>query len=230
MFDNEQLQQKLKDINYKDFDTLVRFFKWSVQMEHANWHLPLDLFRKMFPQHYSYINSMLHKRVNVKKCIEFMMYVAEDKLYFGDFTWNTEYDGMEEKNKRRQVVNYMNQYFEYWMLVEEHGTLNTMRYHVHYVGLMKKNKTRKELKENWHSFSKCKPVKTSRGVARYLCDYTTKQVPRIRRNKPLIKAMQLDTRVKKQFENAYSPVDYKENEEWKKYMEDLDNIFDVLPF
>ena len=146
---------------------------------------PMKRFKASHFDVYKIINAMYHKRVKVLKDINVMREVSRNKVYFGSLTFNEIKDKNLLKSKRREVFNFLNTIFLCFLLVEEEGEHN-QRYHVHYVGIFRDNKTFADLFA-WHSREDIQRVKSARSVARYLCNYIVKQVPRIRRNKTLIK-------------------------------------------
>lgn len=146
---------------------------------------PMKRFKFEYGEIYATINAMYHKRVAVKRDIEVMRELSGNKVYFGALTFNEEKDKNKNTSKRREVFNFLNKIFLMFLVVEELGEENG-RYHCHYVGVFRENKTFEDLYK-WHSREDCQRVKSTRRVAKYLCNYIVKQVPRIRRNKVLIK-------------------------------------------
>lgn len=146
---------------------------------------PMKRFKEKNECLYRIINAMYHKRVKVLKDIRVMREVSCNKVYFGSLTFNEVKDKNQEKTKRKEVFSFLNTIFLCFLVVEEYGEENG-RYHCHYVGIFKDNKTFEDL-FSWHSREDIQRVKSDRAVARYLCNYIVKQVPRIRRNKTLIK-------------------------------------------
>lgn len=146
---------------------------------------PMKRFRSAHYDLYKIINAMYHKRVKVLKDIQVMREVSCNKVYFGALTFNDLKDKNQEETKRKEVFRFLNTIFLCFLVVEEYGK-ESGRYHCHYVGIFKDNKSFDDLYK-WHSREDCQRVKSARSVARYLCNYIVKQVPRIRRNKNLIK-------------------------------------------
>lgn len=145
---------------------------------------PMKRFKVSHTEVYSIINAMYHKRVKVRKDIDVMRELSCNKVYFGSLTFNEVKDQNKNTSKRREVFNFLNSIFLCFFIVEELGE-NNGRYHCHYVGVFKDNKSFDDLFK-WHSREDIQRVKSSKSVARYLCNYIVKQVPRIRRNKTLI--------------------------------------------
>lgn len=146
---------------------------------------PMKRFRDAHYEVYKIINAMYHKRVKVLKDIEVMREVSRNKVYFGSLTFNEMKDNNQVKTKRKEVFTFLNTIFLCFLIVEENGEENE-RYHIHFVGIFKDGKSFEDLFK-WHSREDIQRVKSARSVARYLCNYIVKCVPRIRRNKVLIK-------------------------------------------
>ena len=145
----------------------------------------MKAFKRAYPDVYAMINSMYHKRVKVRKDIECMRHYSNNKVYFGSLTFEEGKDQNKITSKRQECFRFLNTIFEMFLLVEELGESNS-RYHVHYVGVFREGKTFEDLFK-WHSREDIQIVKSTRSVAKYLCNYIVKQVPRIRRNKMLVK-------------------------------------------
>jgi len=88
-------------------------------------------------------------------------------------------------------------------IIEEYGE-EKGRYHVHFLGVMKEDKTYLEFHSGWNSYSYIEGLRSVKKASKYLCDYVVKQVPRIRRNKRLIDLMKSD---KKELEFAKILID-----------------------
>lgn len=146
---------------------------------------PMLEFKESYPGVYKIINAMYHKRMKVLKNIRVLRKISNNKVYFGALTFNDLKDKNQRETKRKEVFKFLNTIFLCFLVVEEEGELNG-RYHCHYVGIFKEGKTFNDLYK-WHSREDCQRVKSARSVAKYLCDYVVKQVPRIRRNKALVK-------------------------------------------
>lgn len=145
---------------------------------------PMKRFKGEHHEIYKIINAMYHKRVKVLQEIKFMREASRNKVYFGALTFNEVKDKNQRTSKRREVFNFLNSIFLCFLVVEEEGELHG-RYHCHFVGIFREDKHFEDLYK-WHSREDCQRVKSPRKVARYLCNYIVKQVPRIRRNKNLI--------------------------------------------
>ena len=190
------------------------------------------LFKKEHADVYKIINAMYHKRVKVLRDIEAMREISNNKVYFGALTFNDLKDRNKITSKRKEVFNFLNTIFLCFLVVEESGLQNG-RYHCHFVGVFKDNKHFADLYQ-WHSREDCQRVKSARSVARYLCNYIVKEVPRLRRNKTLIKIseeMQKSRKWSLHFKESFAK-DYKCKAFEIAFLEDLE-VADgnpLLPF
>lgn len=170
---------------------------------------PMKRFRTLHYDFYKIINAMYHKRVKVLRDIEVMREISCNKVYFGALTFNELKDKNAIETKRKEVFKFLNTIFLCFLVVEEHGE-ECGRYHCHFVGVFKDGKHFEDLYK-WHSREDCQRVKSARKVARYLCNYIVKQVPRIRRNKLLIEVSN-DFKKRKMWENyGFSSLATREN-------------------
>lgn len=173
----------------------VEYLKCLYTYESGNKE-PLDTFRKEHPIEYPLINGMYHKRQIVRRNIQCMVDTSKKDVYFGALTFDNEHDKSEIVNKRKQAIRFLNEMFSLWMCVEEYGEKHG-RYHVHYIGVFRFDKGFEDFIHGWHSRQDIqrigydKPLneisKDVKKVARYLCNYVVKEVPRLRRNKTLVK-------------------------------------------
>ena len=171
---------------------LDKYFEaYNCQTYHYNSSKLNDL-KIQYPGEFSLISRMHHKRTKIRKNIECLYELGKlinKKVYFGDLTYDNKHNVNKETYKRKEAFEHFNSVFSAFFVVEEYGELND-RYHVHYVGIFKDDKTFKEF-HSWHSFSWAEPVISVRKTSQYLCDYMVKQVPRIRRSKNMIKIEKL---------------------------------------
>lgn len=177
----EDISQELKN----------EYFNALYNQQNGN-NEPMKRFKLAHVDFYRIINAMYHKRVKVLHDIKVMRDLSHNKVYFGSLTFNELKDKNQEKTKRKEVFTFLNTIFLCFLVVEEYGEDNG-RYHIHYVGIFKDNKHFEDL-QGWHSREDIQRVKSARSVARYLCNYIVKAVPRIRRNKLLI---EMSTKAKK---------------------------------
>lgn len=146
---------------------------------------PMKRFKGSFPNEYRLINNVYHARTKLLHDIGIMKRLSNNSIYWGTLTYNEDKDKNLIKSKRKEAEKHLNELFCLWVMVEEFGTDNG-RYHIHFIGVFKFGKTFNDFFQ-WHSKKDIEKVYNARKVARYLCDYMTKQMPRIRRNKNMIK-------------------------------------------
>jgi hypothetical protein len=149
------------------------------------------------------MQSILNKRSSIRKDLEFMQSIGYGRVYFGALTFNNELDVKSEKNKRKMAQRYLDKFMPVYEIIEEYGE-EKGRYHVHFLGVMKEDKTYLEFHSGWNSYSYIEGLRSVKKASKYLCDYVVKQVPRIRRNKRLIDLMKSD---KKELEFAKILID-----------------------
>lgn len=147
---------------------------------------PMKAFRLSHFELYSTVNAMYHKRKVLRENIECMKSLSSGAVCFGALTYDNEHDLATEENKRRQATRYLDKCFKLYLFVEEYGD-DKNRYHIHYIGILKRNLTYLEFLNGWHSRAQIEKVISTKRAINYLTDYVVKQVPRIRRNKRLIK-------------------------------------------
>lgn len=156
---------------------------------HGN-NRPLKIFKDNHPEDFSLISSVYHKRCAVGRNLE-AMESTNNKVYFCTLTFNDENNDRKEENKRKQAWRFLNNIFEFVLMVEEYGE-NNGRYHLHLFGTFKNEKTFNDFFA-WYetqNVGRC-DIKTltkrnKKKLSKYVCDYTIKQAPRIRRNKRLV--------------------------------------------
>lgn len=148
---------------------------------------PMQRFKGKYPELFSMVNAMYHKRKTIRDNVKCMRKISEESLVFGCLTYDNEHDEECERTKRRQATRYLNLNFDVYLFVEEHGSDNE-RYHIHFIGILKSGITYNAFHDGWHSFSQIEKVIKVESTINYLTDYVAKQVPRIRRNKKLVDA------------------------------------------
>lgn len=168
-------------------EKLTRYFHAIDQRGLFGRYVALNDFKNDNPEEYQFLMSMSNKRREIKDNALFMMSYS-DKVCFGALTFDDSHDSSSESNKRKQAIRHLNEYMNCWLLVEEYGDENG-RYHCHFIGVLKNGIKYSEFNSSWHSFAFIEKVKSRRKTAKYLCEYTSKQVPRLRRSKSLITCM-----------------------------------------
>ena len=191
---------------------------------------PLKEFAEKYPLEYKHLNKVHHKRVIIRDNLEALKTVGE-KIYFGTLTYNEDKDQNKEDSKRKEAFTFLNSLFEFVLLVEEYGEVNG-RYHCHFLGTFRKDKGFEDFRK-WHSRQNLQELKTcddtrtrsyfkkeeeascnsEKKAVQYLCKYVSKQIPRIRRNKALVrleKAYKEHKPLKRTFRTTFNKV-MKEN-------------------
>lgn len=148
-------------------------------------YLPMQLFKQKYPNEYKRFNAVHRRRATIRESIDAMKIVSE-KIYFGTLTFNNAKNLNKLVCKRKEAFKKLNAEFEYVLLVEEYGEDNG-RYHIHFLGLFKKDHNFDSFARSWsHSRQNLRLLNDKENVAQYLCKYLCKDLPRIRRNKALV--------------------------------------------
>lgn len=148
-------------------------------------YLPMQLFKQKYPEQYKRFNAVHRRRATIHESISAMKIIS-DKIYFGTLTFNNAKNSNKLVCKRKEAFKRLNTEFEYVLLVEEYGEDNG-RYHIHFLGLFKKDHDFDSFVRSWsHSRQNLRLLNDNENVAQYLCKYLCKDLPRIRRNKALV--------------------------------------------
>lgn len=150
---------------------------------------PMKRFKFSYPKEYDLINGVYHKRIKLRQCIAAMKDVSSDSVYWGCLTFDEKSDKNLITTKRKQAQKHLNEVFDLWVMVEEFGEDNG-RYHIHFIGVFKVGKSFDDFFK-WKDREQIEKVVSEKRISRYLCDYMSKQVPRVRRSKNLIKVCDL---------------------------------------
>lgn len=150
---------------------------------------PMNRFKLLHPDYYDLANKNYHKRKIIRENIYAMKMVAKQNnnlIVWGALTFDEEHNKQKERIKRNQVLRHLSKYLVCYLFVEEYGEDNN-RYHVHFIGILKNNVLYLDFINAWHSRCDIEKMYSVKQATNYLTDYMCKQVPRIRRNKELIK-------------------------------------------
>ena len=142
-------------------------------------------FKKEHGELWYMINTMYHKRKVLRENMKAMQDICLEPLVFGALTYDEEHDKQNIETKRKQATRHLSKYFDAYLFVEELGHDNE-RYHIHFIGTLKKDIQYLDFCNAWHSRAQIEKVISRKNTINYLTDYVVKQVPRIRRNKKLI--------------------------------------------
>ena len=216
----------MKKIDYKEEQSLRDFYFYCLRERNNGNYYALDCFKKWFPKMFHDMQSILNKRTLIKRDLEIMKALSNN-VVFGALTFSDSNLSVNEKNMRKKAQRYLDKTMKVYEIVEEHGTQNTERYHVHYLGILKDDITYLEFHSGWQDYSYIEKVrntkKDNKRVSKYLCDYIVKQVPTIRRTKQLTKLIE----AYKDYDNE---KDYKEQQfKWLKIKYQLE-VQEELPF
>ena len=143
----------------------------------------LDAFKACHPVEYRFFSSVHCKRSKVRKSMQYMQ--ACGLPYFGTLTFKSSKDKNTKRYKRQEAFKALNSLFDAFLVVEELGELKG-RYHLHFVGLFKKDKGFADFIKCWHSRQNIEKVDSIKEASQYLVKYVVKQLPRVHRNKGLI--------------------------------------------
>lgn len=153
----------------------------------------LEDIRELYPNEFKHFSGVSRCRRNIERNINAMASLGLP-LYFGTLTFNNDKNDNKESYKLEESFKFLNEYFEYFVLVEEYGGDNG-RYHIHFVGVFNVGYDFEMFCKGWHSRQNLQEVREIEQVKRYMVKYVSKQVPRIRRNKRLVAFEKLNTKV-----------------------------------
>ena len=169
---------------YLDKEIIKQYYEAVSEAMCCNGFLMKD-FAANYPGAYKHLGAVHRKRTAIRQSIEAMREITKD-LYFGTLTYNKAKDKNKITTKRKQAFTVLNRLFEYVVLVEEFGETGN-RYHIHFVGMFRPGKTFADFTSAWHSRQNLRMLGNGENVAQYLCKYFTKDLPRVRRNKGLVR-------------------------------------------
>lgn len=179
-------------------DILDEYYKalWSVQ---DNYRSPAILsFRLSHPDEYRTISAMHRKRTQLKKDIK-AMWSYSHRLAWFTLTYDQVKDKNTERYKRKEAFEFLNGVFKMFNAVEEYGEQEG-RYHIHGFGVFLDGKDLEDFYE-WHSREEIRLLNNYivEKKIKYLTNYATKNVPRLRRNRTL-------NAYRKKVDNLFDPV------------------------
>lgn len=179
----------VKNIDYRNEQSLRDFYFYCLFMRNKGCYYALDKFKEWFPKMFHDMQAILNKRTLIKRDIAIMKEVSK-RVVFGALTFSDSNLSVNEKNMRKKAQRYLDKTLSAYEIIEEHGQVNTERYHIHFLGILRDNLTYIEFHNGWEDFTFIEAVKNGKydlkKVSKYLCDYVLKQVPSIRRNKTML--------------------------------------------
>lgn len=196
------LCETLKQVKYDNEQSLRDFYFYCLKCRNEGNYYALDKFKEWFPRMFHDMQAILNKRTLIRRDLEIMKAVSR-RVVFGSLTFSEGNLRDNEYNMRKKAQRYLDKCMTVYEIVEEHGTKNTERYHVHYLGVLRDDLTYIDFHNGWEDITYIEAVKSGKKdlkkVSKYLCDYIIKQVPTIRRNarlRELIKMYQAYEREK----------------------------------
>lgn len=163
---------------------------------------PLEEFCKNYPLEYKLLSAIHRRRSRINLGIKALALLGRE-IYWGTLTFNSKKDKNLISSKRKEAFTNLNKIFDYFMLVEEYGEKNN-RYHIHFIGSMKYGKTTNDFfkRDIWKSRRDIRVVDTKKNIASYLVKYLSKDLPRIRSNKMMVKLIKA-YKVGNRFDNLH---------------------------
>lgn len=143
---------------------------------------PMTRFILEHPRQYKLITTMYRRRCDLTDTLETMK-LLDDPIYWFTLTFNNDKDKNSIETKRKEAQRFLNNICSVYVMVEEFGEDNG-RYHIHgflcfRIGFGFADFTQ------WHSRQKIIELDNGNKRIKYLTDYSSKQAPRIRRNRSL---------------------------------------------
>jgi len=143
----------------------------------------MPLFISKYPKEYKLIMAMYRKRTELNNTIE-VMRLLNEPIYWFTLTFNNDKNDNLVSSKRKDATRFLNRICSVYVMVEEYGEDNG-RYHIHGFLCFKYGYGVLDFMQ-WHSREDIRELKTGiKKQIKYLTDYTSKSVPRIRRSRSL---------------------------------------------
>ena len=146
----------------------------------------VNVFRVNHPNEYKLFTSMYRKRTELQKDLNIFLDLNLP-IYWITLTFNETKNKNKIESKRKEAEKKLNDMCLFYVMVEEHGE-EKGRYHIHGFITFKLGYGFQDFIE-WHSRQNIvllEPYKVKSKI-RYLTNYMSKQVPRLRRSKMLCK-------------------------------------------
>jgi len=143
----------------------------------------MPLFISKYPKEYKLIMTMYRKRTELNNTIE-VMRLLNEPIYWFTLTFNNDKNDNLVSSKRKDATRFLNRICSVYVMVEEYGEDNG-RYHIHGFLCFKYGYGVLDFMQ-WHSREDIRELKTGiKKQVKYLTDYTSKSIPRIRRSRSL---------------------------------------------
>ena len=179
----------VKTVKYDNEQSVRDFYFYCLHQRNNGCYYALDKFKEWFPKQFSYMQAILNKRTLIRRDIEIMKALDIGKVVFGALTFNDNELVDNEANMRKKAQRHLDKFLSIYELVEEYGE-EKGRYHIHFLGVMRRDKTYIDFHNQWSSYSYIEGLRSVKKASKYLCDYVVKQVPRIRRTKLFCKVIE----------------------------------------
>ena len=143
----------------------------------------MPLFISKYPKEYKLIMTMYRKRTELNNTID-VMKMLNEPIYWFTLTFNNDKNDNLVTSKRKDATRFLNRICSVYVMVEEYGEDNG-RYHIHGFLCFKYGFGVLDFMQ-WHSREDIRELKTGiKKQVKYLTDYTSKSIPRIRRSRSL---------------------------------------------
>ena len=127
--------------------------------------------------------TMYRKRTELNNTID-VMKMLNEPIYWFTLTFNNDKNDNLVTSKRKDATRFLNRICSVYVMVEEYGEDNG-RYHIHGFLCFKYGFGVLDFMQ-WHSREDIRELKTGiKKQIKYLTDYTSKSIPRIRRSRSL---------------------------------------------
>lgn len=145
----------------------------------------VSAFRARNPALYYYLHNFYRLRSEMLADLR-IFEVADLSIEWFTLTFDLKRDKSLVSSKRKSATRFLNSIFLFYEMVEEYGTENTERYHIHGFGVYRSGKSYEDFIK-WPCRNKVRTLPFN-GVKKkvvYLTKYAVKSLPRIRRSKNL---------------------------------------------
>lgn len=168
---------------FSNSEIITKYFQ--AVKEAAKWcdYSAMREFKRQFPDYFKHFSAVHRKRVAIHQCINAMSEVGA-QLKWGTLTFKNSKDKNKVECKRKEAFKLLNTVFKYILLVEEYGGEHG-RYHIHFIASFKYDHDFNDFVKFWHSRQELRDLKADDDIAKYLCKYFTKDLPRVRKTRIL---------------------------------------------
>lgn len=167
-------------------EKIIKEWRNAVLNANNGYNELVNVFRVNHPNEYKLFTSMYRKRTELQKDLNIFLDLNLP-IYWITLTFNETKNKNKIESKRKEAEKKLNDMCLFYVMVEEHGE-EKGRYHIHGFITFKLGYGFQDFIE-WHSRQNIvllEPYKVKSKI-RYLTNYMSKQVPRLRRSKMLCK-------------------------------------------